>query len=80
MPVVGISSTEMKLICNDRHPPVFHIPQLQNISVYGIIELLKKDANLIAQVTVLPFRFGILLLGFHQSDNSVLMGGDVALS
>ena len=70
----------MKLLRNGWHTLVIHIPQLQNISIHGIIQPLKKRTNLIAQVTVPPFRFGILLLGFHQADNSVLIGGDVARS
>ena len=70
----------MKLLRNGWHPLVLHIPQSQNISIHGIIHPLKKRTNLIAQVTVLPFRFDILLLGFHQADNSVLMDGNVARS
>ena len=70
----------MKLLCNGWHPLVLYIPQLQNIGVHGIINPLKKRTNLTAQGTVLPFRFGILLLGFHQADNSILMDGNVARS
>ena len=80
MPTIDTGSTQMKLLRNGWHPLVLHIPQSQNISIHGIIQPLKKRTNLIAQVTVLPFRFDILLLGFHQADNSVLMDGNVARS
>ena len=65
----------MKLLCNGWHPLVFHIPQLQDFSIDRIIKPLKKRTNLIAQVTVPPFRFGILLLGFHQADSAASDGG-----
>ena len=80
MSVISIRTAEMNLPYNIRHPLVLYIPQLQDFSIDRIIQPLKKRTNLTTQVTVLPFRFGILLLGFHQADNGVLVGGDVARS